>query len=131
MLGTKSVQEITNTLWLNQSTGYSVNILGEQPSTGYMVGGYVPSLVLDPPALEWTPLNDIDRFVRDNLNWLTHPAGEYYAGIWVDSDTGKVYVDISRNVDDLYVALAIATAYGEIAVWDVVNEREIRTEVTV
>lgn len=116
------VREMTDTLYLNMGEGYSVNADGEAPKTGYMVGGYAN-------ALEFNRQTDFeflltDRYLTEHSNLLQ--SGEYFAGIWTDSDTGRVYVDISRNVQDLAEALAVADNFGEIAIWDVENNREIR-----
>lgn len=124
------IKTVTNILWTNLNTGYSVNLAGGVPTDGYMVGGYVPSLVIPEDAR--TPLADTDAWLEGHASYLTvfgDAEPLYYAGIWADSDTDIVYVDISRNVPDLYTALAIAHAHGELAIWDVANKVEIRTEV--
>jgi hypothetical protein len=120
----RKVRELTNTLHVHAHDGYSVNIRGDVPTDGYMVGGEVDSLVLTEDDL--FPMRDTDTWLVKHLDLLDNPV--YFAGVWTDADTGKVYVDISRKVDDLYTALAIAESRGELAIWDVVNGKEIRTE---
>ncbi len=117
-------QEITNILFSHEDEGYSVNVHGETPVDGYMVGGEVPSLILDED--ERRPMTATDAWLAEHEFTLSLPG--YYAGIWKDSDTGLTYIDISRNVADLYSALAIADARGELAVWDVAHGVEVRTE---
>lgn len=46
-------------------------------------------------------------------------------GVWTDSD-GTVYIDYVEHVGSLSVALSKARERGELAVWDLRNEREIR-----
>lgn len=115
--------EITNILMKHFEDGVSVNIYGVKPIDGYVVGGEVPGLVLKPwhPA----PYLSIDQWLAEHWDRLENGRT---ASIWTDSETGITYVDISRNVTDLYSALAIASARGEIAVWDVASAKEVRTE---
>lgn len=115
-------QEITNILFSHESEGYSVNVHGETPVDGYMVGGEVPSLILK--ADEMYPYLTTDKWLAEHKFTLNTPG--YYAGIWKDSETGLTYVDICRNVTDLYTALAIAENRGEIAIWDVASAKEVR-----
>lgn len=129
VLDWKSMQyrphEITNILMEHLEDGYSVNISGEVPADGYMVGGEVPSLVIDEEK-NYQPYLSTDAWLVNHWDLLNKPG--YFAGIWKDSDTGLIYVDISRNVTDLYAALAIADARGELAIWDVASSKEVRTE---
>lgn len=120
------IDEITDVLLAHRDEGLSINIDGESPKDGYMVGGEVTSFVISCP-FELSALDGVDAFLRLNEALLDQPA--YYAGVWTDSDTGLIYVDISRKVDDLYTALALADSRNELAVWDVVNGKEVRTEV--
>lgn len=119
------IDEITNILIEESDSGYSINLTGEQPTDGYMVGGEVESLIIkdDEPRRYTT----IDAWLVNHID-LLHTRG-YFAGVWKDTDTDLIYIDISRNVDDLYTALAMAEARGELAIWDVANGKEIRTEV--
>lgn len=116
---------ITDILFSHEDEGYSVNVQGETPVDGYMVGGAIPSLVLK--ADEMYPFRATDKWLTEHWTLLNGEPG-LYAGIWKDSETGLTYVDISRNVADLYTALAIASSRGEIAIWDVASAKEVRTE---
>jgi hypothetical protein len=127
MVTASEITTITNTLFTHETDGYSVNLRGDTPFEGYMVGGEVAALVLTTDDQSLFPMTYTDRWLEKNKALLNNP--EFYAGIWTDHDTGKVYVDISRNVTDLYTALAIAESRGELAIWDVTNGKEIRTEV--
>lgn len=118
-------QEITDILFSHENEGYSVNVHGEAPVDGYMVGGEVPSLIL--PLDAWKPMHNTDEWLTEHWVLLNGEPG-LYAGIWTDPETGKTYIDISRNVADLYTALAIADARGELAIWDVASAKEVRTE---
>lgn len=115
---------ITDILFSHEREGYSVNINGEVPTDGYMVGGEVPSLILE--GTEMYPFRVTDAWMGEH--WALLSQDGYYAGIWLDTETNKTYIDISRNVVDLYKALAIASSRGEIAIWDVAHGVEVRTE---
>lgn len=119
-----SVRDVTNILWSRQDTGHSVNLRGDTPKSGYMVGGWVPSLVIEGEDLDRTPLAVTDKWLLENYRLLQYSS--WYAGIWTDQDTGKVYIDISQNIQSREVALGVAAELEELAVWDVENNEEIR-----
>lgn len=67
--------------------------------------------------------------IQTREDWVTGaivqiPAHKLF-GIWTDED-GTVYVDYVEHVDTLSAALSKARERGELAVWDLRNEREIR-----
>lgn len=119
-----SIYDVTNELLANRE-GYSVNVHGVLPTYGYMVGGVVPSLILEPKAAKYGPT---DAWLDEHWAKL-ESSPDVFAGIWEDSVTGLVYVDLSERYDDLYTALAVATARGELAIWDVASSKEVRTEI--
>ena len=114
--------DLTDILMGHVDEGYSVDVHGNVPTDGYMVGGETPSLILK-QGVRGRYLTT-DAWLDQEWDVLTQPG--YFAGIWTDTDTGDVYVDISRNVTDLYAALAIAEARGELAIWDVASAKEVR-----
>jgi hypothetical protein len=116
---------ITDVLMPHAKSGFSINHRGDIPTDGYMVGGEVESLVIKPSHP--SPYLSTDLYLE--RHWVLLSSNEdYYAGVWTDSDTGWIYVDICRNVADLYTALALASSRGELAVWDVASAKEVRTE---
>lgn len=115
--------EITNILMKNVVWGHRVNVTGETPTDGYMVGGEVASLVID-ESKNFQPFLTTDKWLEGHWELLSKPG--YYASIHTENDL--IYVDISRNVADLYSALAIASARGELAIWDVASAKEVHTE---
>lgn len=86
------------------------------PTDGFLVGGVVPTLTyprfvdLDGPA--------VARFVQS----LTAP----YVGWWVDEETGVIHIDAVDHYASERDALGEARMRGEIAIWSVAGEREIR-----
>lgn len=86
------------------------------PTVGFLVGGAYPAVVADSPAtLSATAVRD-----------LVTNAHTLFAGWWVDSDDGKVYVDAVQWYQSEHTATAVAHARGEIAIWDLKNGREVR-----
>ena len=47
-----------------------------------------------------------------------------YLGVWTDS-AGERYYDLTRHIQDLTEALAVASYYGQKAIWDNANNKEI------
>ena len=89
------------------------------PGVGYVVGGVVPSL-----ATEAAPTaEEVTAWI---LATEAHRAG--VLGWWVDTDTGRTYVDASDVIADRAEALELAAARGELAIWDLVAAAEVRTD---
>jgi len=72
-------------------------------SSGYWVGT-VPVLSLD----------DVPR--------------DGFLGVWTDP-AGTRYYDLSRHIEDLTEALAVASYYDQQSIWDIAEEREIPVNV--
>jgi hypothetical protein len=115
---------ITDVLMERAESGFSINHRGDIPLDGYMVGGEVGSLVLNSSAP--APYLSTDRYLTEYWNLLTN-SEDYYASVETDNE-GVTLVSISRNVADLYTALALASARGEQSVWDVASAKEVLTE---
>jgi len=89
----------------------------EVPEDGYFVGGASDTLILSgTPGLTDRPV--IEAFV-DGLT-----TG--YVGWWIDTDTGKFYVDGSTWHAEYDVAESACRRRGEIAFWDIERGREFR-----
>lgn len=86
------------------------------PTDGYYVGGLFPSLVFD-------SVHDVDR--GELAWWIGNNEASFY-GVWEDTDTGKIYFDGSSWVYDVSSALGVGKARGEIAIWDIAQNAEIR-----
>lgn len=108
----------------SENGGASVSLTDMQaPSRGYMVSlkGYE---VTSP--FRFLTGNDIRLYLAENVaNARRQNAGELYIGTWFDSVTELTYLDLSINVVDKGTALEIARANGQLAVYDVKNERTI------
>lgn len=89
------------------------------PTAGHVVGGVVPSLVTEAAPT-------VDEVAAWILATEAHRAG--VLGWWVDTDTGRTYVDASDVITDRADALELAAARGELAVWDLAAAAEVRTD---
>jgi len=106
---------------LTTNVGTSVSLSLASPKSGYMV-----SIVAGPVYHKdsQVPAEAIIEFLRYNA------VKESYCGSWLDTETELIYVDISANFEDKDLALSLAREFGEIAIWDVRNNCEIRLDYT-
>lgn len=108
------------------SGGGTVSVTGHKvPDTGYMVGGYVESLIAPAYILddEHVSYEMIYRFVSTNFTLATKFS--MFVGAWIDVSTEKLYIDLSQHFDSLSEAMAVAAFHGEIAIWDLAESKEI------
>lgn len=103
---------------LDGETGGTFSRIGRVDfTTGFYVGGAVPSLVID-DAFSRPLLVRLDKFVTDCPTDLV--------GFWFDTDNGKLHLDAVNWYQDEYTASAIGRVRKEIAIWDIKNDREVR-----
>ncbi len=121
-MSTFDAHDVTEAL-LSHPLGYSVNTLGEQPTSGYMVGVKGMGTVLD-----HFEVSALYAWVCEHWSTVANDGwGELYFGIWTDQqDGGRVYLDVSDRFGFLDSAIYWAEQNGELAVWDVTGAREIR-----
>ena len=91
----------------------------EVPGTGYFVGGLTNPLVHDRMRDGHV---EITRFVETVQRERLAP----YLGWWTDGETGLLWVDGSDWFADREDAVAAGNERGEIAIYDVANQAEIR-----
>lgn len=111
--------------------GLSVNMLdGSEPPSGYMVARGstrgVKAAVVDADEF-YDPQRGpaaLSSFMKDNRASLTR--GDYL-GLWHDTSSNKVYLDVSQNVKDRGRAERLGRRRNQISIWDVVERQEIPT----
>lgn len=102
--------------------GVSADLIGQAPpSGGFMIGGEVAEVVID--ASDFTPATVLD-FVSLHLPRLLKPGR--YVGTWLNTDTGRVHVDISTWLAERQDAEALGRARGQIAIFDLGRSVEVR-----
>jgi hypothetical protein len=110
--------------------GHTASGLGiPVPATGYMVGGYVQSLIFDESVLRDNEHNDIVwrmifRWAGTHVKRIIDP--EMFLGGWIDTDEQAVYIDLSRHFTNRRDAIHAAIDNAEIAIWDLAANAEIR-----
>lgn len=94
--------------------------------TGYLVGAATrnDSLVLPGDADDHQAAGLIARWVDAQPRPLGGAA--QYIGIWTDSDTGKMHLDVSDWWELRVEAEAVGIVRKQIAIWDCKNSKEIR-----
>lgn len=88
----------------------------ELPTTGYLVGGKVPSFILERGSMNLGS-------VRDMRAWIERQTSDY-VGMWV-APSGNVYIDAVDWVVNLGYALGLARRRGELEIRDVAAGRNI------
>jgi hypothetical protein len=66
---------------------------------------------------------DVRNYILDNRELLSDRRNSF--GTWVDYETKKVYLDVSRTISDRDVALAIAKRNNQLAIFDLKKCEEI------
>lgn len=99
------------------SIGGTVSTKGlSLPLDGYWVGGVTDTLIA-PQGASGSALLESLRVLASGADWL---------GFWAHS--GRVYVDATSWHPTLDEALRFGRVRGEIAIWDIANDAEIKVE---
>lgn len=111
---------------LKAPEGISVTTNGQQPKDGYMVSVPGRTTILENQELKSTDAPHVlAEFARKNADALSKPGA--HIGVWKDSATGKVYLDVSNNVRGRGAAIKAGKAANQIAIYDVKRGKEVRT----
>lgn len=92
--------------------------------SGYIVGGIRPTLKLN-PGDDNTLVGAIARWI-DALPAIGTTNSPQYIGIWTDSETGIIHVDVVEVVKERWEAEFKGVVREEKAIWDCRNKKEIR-----
>ncbi len=104
--------------------GCSVRPDGSSPKDGYMVAQSGRSQILDSLSVV-DGKHVIAEFARKNADALKDPSA--HIGVWKDSASGKVYLDIANNMHSRTQAIRSGKSANQIAIYDVKRQKEIRT----
>jgi hypothetical protein len=115
-----------------ENGGHTASVLGiDVPKTGYMVGGYVDSLIFDASLIldgehDEVVWRMIIKWVSENFTLATKFS--MFLGGWIDTETGEAYIDLSQHFayEDSLNAMMTANFHDEIAIWDLGKGEEIR-----
>jgi len=104
---------------LKVNGGFSVDINGHSPKSGFMVSV---------PTHEWVTDKvsqlTLSAFLKAKKSMLKNDR--LYAGGWYDNKSEQTFIDLSVNVETLTEAKKLAEKYNQLAIWDVENSKEIR-----
>jgi hypothetical protein len=112
---------------VRREEGMSVKIdSGLQPKDGYMVARKEYSKIVSAEDFfDATKGKKIlGDFLKENRERFQK---DQYLGIWWNTKTGKVYLDITDNISDRSKAESLGKERNQISIWDVVNKVEIQT----
>ncbi len=71
---------------------------------------------------------NIETITVNGRQEIWHIVEKHYmenVGFWMDE--GKLYIDRIQIVDDVKRAISLANDNNELAIWDIANQQEIRT----
>jgi hypothetical protein len=107
--------------------GLSINMVdGSMPTTGYMVakppkfGKIVDAVDFNDPVKGPKILSSYMKTHKNDLG-----NGKNYLGTWLNE--GKVYLDVSENIQSKSKATKIGRERNQLTIWDVANLSEIDT----
>lgn len=101
--------------------GASVNLAsGSLPANGYMVSRAGSEVVIDGGLTR----EHIAQFAEAYHEELDN--SDTYLGVWEDDETGLVYLDISDNLDNMDMAVALGVEREQLAIYAVENGETIR-----
>jgi hypothetical protein len=107
--------------------GFSVHpITGGSPTTGYMVS-VKPEAEVVYDSIDSVNEAAFRDFYRQNKETFKSNPNLHFGG-WVDTNTGKVYFDLSARYDNVREAVNDAKATNQLAIWHLDEGREIRQE---
>lgn len=103
--------------------GFTIGTEGEKPKKRYIVGGYTAEKTF----FAWCPANirgqKIFNFVENYF--LFASCNAVFFGIWHNKGEQKIYLDISKEFDDLSEALKEGKKNKEICIFDNLNNIEV------
>ena len=106
-----------------KNKGYSVNIQGQKPKSGYMVALRDREVVVETSKPLSFIVETLQKFISDNQFDLDQSG--HYLGTWIDK--GKMYIDISFNYQDLNVSIDMAYLSNQLSIYDIKEKRVIST----
>jgi hypothetical protein len=128
----QSIIEQLYSALLNEECGYTVNLEGNVPQTGYVVGitdySYPRSFLIDIES--YGSQIDFDVF-RVLVGWMIdkHPGGDEWddsrktVGFWIEN--GTVYLDCGLIITDQDDAVRLGFEYQQKAIYDLDRQETV------
>ena len=109
---------------MGRSGGFSWRPWGKQvPTSGFMVGIKGHGEMFERGTV--IELGYFMNWLRKEREFVKLDNRHYYGG-WLDKEEGKIYLDISKNLEDKNGALQIAKKTKEDSIWDVRKKSGIK-----
>ncbi len=103
---------------VSHGEGGSIDLYGERPTRGYMVGGYSWTLTATPENFDTYTVMDFLSAHASMLSW-----DGVYVGWW--EHKGHIYLDMSKNIQGHAKAVEEGRLNKEIAIWSLDTNSEI------
>jgi hypothetical protein len=112
--------------------GFTMSLAGTTPDDGIMVSfdkGEGHSHILEPGASPEATRAAVRDWVQQQRPFIKEGGGSRYAGGWLDTSTGKVYLDVSQRFGpgERSAAIAAGKERNQIAIFDLGTFEEIPT----
>ena len=105
--------------------GTTIDQEGDKPQLGYMVSHAMHERII-PMSLPLSEVYEqIERYVQGHID-LIESHEDFYFGAWVDK--GRIYLDVSINVQDYSEAIRQAKIHKQIAFYDILRGKSILTK---
>lgn len=105
--------------------GFSVHpVTAESPTTGYMCAT-VPGAEKIIDSKNDVTEEVIDQYFETHRDYLSSRP-KLHLGGWIDSESDKVYLDLSERFETQEEAEQAAVKHKQLAIWDIANKKEIR-----
>jgi hypothetical protein len=75
-------------------------------------------------SVSWFDSRAVFAYVEDNLGILTD--NRHSLGAWLDPETNLVYLDVVVTLPSKEDAIRLGKQYSQLAIFDLLNEKEIR-----
>jgi hypothetical protein len=106
---------------LKEQGGFSIAENGVQPPGGFMVALPGNEEVFETDKVTLTTFAEYMDRHREALD-----DPDTFFGSWLDPESGKVYLDVSKNLADLDEAKRLGKEYKQLAIYDLNKGEEVR-----
>lgn len=126
----KNLKQFSAAIQLNGGATFNINT-GEEPTSGTAVALHghekIVNFLTESPSEILDIINySVKGFIKDNAELLAEE--DHNIGGWIDSETGKLYLDVVEVIHNRETAIRTAVANRQIAVYDLDNKEEFRIE---
>lgn len=100
---------------VKQNGGVTFDLNNKRPSEGYLVALEYHEKVIE--NVDTFTTEHLVDFINENSD-LVGRINDLYFGVWVDTETNKVYLDVAENIQDQRTAIRKGIAAKQISIFD-------------